>query len=75
MVKVLHPESGKLLFKSKVSVAVEPGGGTVTIELSKVEGAEATVGTDVQLLVLDADDEEILDRSVATLKVELDEWF
>jgi hypothetical protein len=75
MIKVLHPESGKLLFKSKVPVAVEPGGGTVTVELSKVEGAEATVGTDVQLLVLDADDEEILDRSVATLKVELDEWF
>ncbi|MGE0684238.1 MAG: hypothetical protein AB7P69_25435, partial [Candidatus Binatia bacterium] len=75
MIKVLHPESGKLLFKSKVPVAVEPGGGTVTIELSKVEGAEASVGTDIQLLVLDADDEEILDRSVATLKVELDEWF
>lgn len=75
MIKGLHPESGKLLFKSKVPVAVEPGGGTVTIELSKVEGAEASVGTDIQLLVLDADDEEILDRSVATLKVELDEWF
>jgi hypothetical protein len=75
VIKVLHPESGKLLFKSQVPMAAEPAGGTVTIELSKVEGAEATVGTDVQLLVLDADDEEILDRSVATLKVELDEWF
>ncbi|MGE0827268.1 MAG: PglZ domain-containing protein [Candidatus Binatia bacterium] len=75
MIKVLHPDSGKLLFKSKGKVTVEPGGGTVTVELEKVKGTEATVGTEVQLLVLDADDEEILDRSVATLKVELDEWF
>ncbi len=75
LVKVVDPNNGKLLFKSRSSVTIEPGGGIVTLGLTKVEGAEAAVGATLQILVVDADDEEILDQSEVTLKVELDEWF
>jgi len=75
LVKVVDPNTGKLLFKSRSPVTVEPGGGSITLELTKVEGAEAAVGTNLQILVVDADDEEIMDQAQVTLKVELDEWF
>jgi hypothetical protein len=75
VVKVLHPATGKLLFKSEAAVTVEPGGSTKAIELRRVEGTEAKLHDEVSIQVHDADDEELLDRSTAKLEVELDEWF
>jgi hypothetical protein len=75
LVKIIIPASGKVLFKSKRAVVVEPGGETRVAELERVKGAEAKSGTELQMQVLDADDEEILDRQTVTLQVELDEWF
>lgn len=75
LVKVVAPESGKVLFKAKQAIVVEPGGETRVAELERVKGAEAKMGAELQLQALDADDEEILDRQTVTLQVELDEWF
>lgn len=74
LVKVVQAKTGKLIFKSKAPVSVEPGGPLVTVELTRLEGAEATRGTELEMLVVDADDEEILDRRVVKLMVEIDEW-
>jgi len=73
--KVVDPSTGKMLFKTKKSVSLVPGGSTQAIELEKIESAEAPIGTVLQIQLLDADDEEILDRSEVTLKIDLDEWF
>jgi len=75
MVKVMHVNSGKLLFKSKVAVTVEPGGGTLVISLCRVEGTSALLEDEVTVQIHDADDEELLDRNVAKVNIELDEWF
>lgn len=74
-VKVMHRESGKVLFRSDAVVSLEPGGDLKAVELAKVEGAEGRAGSPLEVQVVDADDEEILDRGSATLMVELDEWF
>jgi hypothetical protein len=73
-VRVMH-ESGKAVFRSESPISVEPGGGLKTVDLVKVEGAEGGVGSQLEVQVLDADDDEILDRTSATLKIDLDEWF
>jgi hypothetical protein len=73
--KVMHPSSGKVLFRSKDAVAVEPGGAAKTLELNKVEGAEGKTNDELDLVIVDADDEEILDRGKVTLKIDIDEWF
>lgn len=75
LVKVIAPATGKVLFKAKSTIQVEPGGQTQVAELERVQGAEAPMGAELQLQALDADDEEILDRQAVTLQVELDEWF
>lgn len=74
-VNVVDLSTGKRLFKSKAIATIEPGGELQTIQLEKVEGAEARVGTELELRLIDADDEEILDRRRVVLKVDLDEWF
>jgi len=73
VVKVFQQESGKVLFRSKVTT-IEPGGEPCTLELSKAEGIAATVGTALEIRLLDADNDEVLDRKSVSLKVELDEW-
>jgi hypothetical protein len=75
LVKVIAPASGKVLFKAKNAVVVEPGGETRVAELERVKGAASPLGAELQLQALDADDEEILDRQTVTLQIELDEWF
>jgi hypothetical protein len=75
VVKALAPATGKAVFKAKSAVVVEPGGATQTVELEKVEGAEAKRGDELELQAVDADDEEILDRRIVRLQVDLDEWF
>ena len=69
---VRHP--GKVVFRSKESVLLEPGGPVRSVTLEKVPGAEAAINTQLLVVVVDADDEEVLDQGIATLKVELDEW-
>jgi hypothetical protein len=44
------------------------------ITLAKDEGAKALRGTRVQVQLIDADNDEILDRCDAELKIDLEEW-
>jgi len=74
-VKVIDPNTGKIIFKSKKGYRIEPGGELTIAELYKLEGAMASVGAELQILVCDVDDEEILDKADVVLKVGLDEWF
>jgi len=73
--KVIDPNTGKIIFKSKLNYLIEPGGKPIITEIQKLEGAEAPFGAKLQVWVCDSDDEEILDKSDVILKVELDEWF
>jgi len=75
LVKVLTPLTGKVLFKGKMAIVVEPGGVTQVVELERVESAEAKRGDELEVQAVDADDEEILDRRTVSLQVDLDEWF
>ena len=74
LLKVLDPQTGKLIFKSTQPASIEPGGSVVVMELNNIPGAEAVLGSDLDLILIDEDDEEILDRRTVTLQVELDEW-
>lgn len=74
-VKVQDPATGKLIFKTKNSISLEPGSGPKTLELEKVENAAVKVGSKLDMVLLDADDEEVLDKNSVALQVELDEWF
>jgi hypothetical protein len=74
LLKVLDPQTGKLLFKSTQPASIEPGGTVVVMELRNVPGAKAALGSNLDLILIDEDDEEILDRRGVTLQVELDEW-
>ena len=73
-VKVCDPATGKALFKGKATARIEPGGGAVPIELAKVGEADAKVGTELEVVVEDADNDELLERRPVTLKVELNDW-
>lgn len=73
-VKVCDPATGKALFKGKASARIEPGGGAVSIELAKVGEADAKVGTELEVVIEDADNDELLERRPVTLKVELNNW-
>ena len=74
ILKVVQPASGKVVFKSKKSAMLEPGGEPVAMELMAVPGAAADSKSELEMLLLDADDEEVLDRLKITLQVELDDW-
>ena len=74
-IKVVAPETGRLIFKGRGPIVVEPGGNTQVVDLEKVEGAEGRRGMELHLQAVDADDEEVLDRQTVILQVELDEWF
>ncbi len=73
LVKVIQPETGKLIFKSN-SIDIEPGGKTKHADLVKIEGTVASINSILEIRIEDADDEEILDKANAILKIELDEW-
>ena len=73
-VKVCDPATGKTLFKGKTTARVEPGGGSLSIELAKVAEAVAKVGAELEVVVEDADNDELLERRPVTLKVELNDW-
>jgi hypothetical protein len=73
-VKVCDPATGKALFKGKATARIEPGGDPVSIELAKVSETNAAVGTELEVVVEDADNDELLERRPVTLKVELNDW-
>lgn len=75
VVKIIDKNSGVTLFKSKQSATLNPGGEPQILILSKVEGTGAGYDSKLDLIVQDADTDEILDRKEIELKVELDEWF
>jgi len=72
--RVCDPATGKALFKGKTTVQVDPGGASVTIVLAKIADAEAKAGTELEVIVEDADNDEILERRPVTLKIELNDW-
>ena len=75
VVKVKDPTTGKLVFRHQEPVTIEPEGDPATISLQLVDPRPALAyGTTLIVEVLDADDEEILDREEITLKVDIDEW-
>ena len=74
IIKVVQPFTGKVIFKSKKQSILEPGGGIVAMDLIIVPGASANIKSELEMLLLDADDEEVLDRTKVTLQVELDDW-
>jgi len=75
LVKVKELSTGKLIFRHKEAVAVEPEGETMAISLQLVDPKPAVAyGTPLMVEVLDADNEEMLDREEITLKVDIDEW-
>jgi hypothetical protein len=73
LVKAVDPATGKTLFKSKPAT-LEPGGGTVAMTLEKVPGAHAKFGTELNLQLLDADDDQLLESTSVRLSVEMDDW-
>jgi len=73
-IKVVDPESNRLIFKGKENKRVKPGGEPDVIELEKIAGAEASYNTRLMLRLLDADNDEILDEKPVVLRIELDDW-
>lgn len=71
---IQHAQTGQKLFESE-PVSIEPGGDKKAVQLTKVEGSEATLRSKLDVIARDADSGEILDRCMATLMKELDEWF
>jgi hypothetical protein len=72
--RVCDPVTGKALFKGKATAQIEPGGNAVTIGLEKIADAEAKVGTELEMVLEDADNDEVLERRPVTLKIELNDW-
>jgi len=61
--------------KHREPVTVEPGGEALTVQLEIIEPRlELAYNAPLEVLVIDADDEEILAREEITLKVEINDW-
>jgi len=73
-VKIIDPGTGALIFRSDSPGVVTPGGESVFLSLRQVPEAKARYGKNLELRLVDADSEEILERKTVTLKIELDEW-
>jgi hypothetical protein len=73
VVRMVEPGSGRRLFKSQ-SYKIEPEGQPVTITLDRELNESCPRGTSLQIEVRDADNDELLDRCTAELKVDLEEW-
>ena len=70
-VKVVQPESGRLIFISEESVAIEPGGDRQAVTL--VFKNKAGFGEKLEIRLLDDDDEETLEARPVIFQVEADE--
>ena len=71
IVKVVQPGSGRLIFISEESVAIEPGGDRQAFPL--VFKNKAEFGEKLEICLLDDDDEEILETRPVVFRVEADE--
>jgi hypothetical protein len=74
VVKIIDPANGKVVFRTESAVLIHPGSGVQAVELAKIEGSQASIGAVLSIQVVDADDEELLDRGESVLKVEVDDW-
>jgi len=75
LIKIRETSSGKLIFKHTEPVIIEPSGKPVTVQLQMVEPRpKVPYGSDLEIEVLDADDEEPLVKEKVILKVDIDEW-
>lgn len=70
----ISSQSGQRLFESR-PVAIEPGGEKQVAQLERIPEAQAALRSKLDVVVRDADTHEILDRCMATLMKEMDEWF
>ena len=75
IVKIIHDESGDLIFTSQHPVTIAPGGGPQPITIKKEKSAQAPYDAKLTLWVYDEETGEPLDHTSVVLKVELDEWF
>lgn len=75
IVKIIHDESGDLIFTSQHPVTITPGGGPQPITIKKEKSAQAPYDAKLTLWVYDEETGEPLDHTSVVLKVELDEWF
>jgi PglZ domain len=75
LVKIKDASSGKVVFRHSEAMTIEPDGPVVTIQLTIVSPKpEMAYGSPLVVEVLDADDEELLIRENAELKIEITEW-
>jgi hypothetical protein len=72
-IKIRDAASGKMFFKSG-DIAVSPKDDIRQVKLDKVSGAQGRYGQKLALVILDADNEEILATADVTLKIDMDEW-
>lgn len=75
IVKIIHDESGELIFTSQHPVTITPGGGPQPITIKKEKSAQAPYDAQLTLWIYDEETNEPLDHTNVILKVELDEWF
>jgi hypothetical protein len=76
LVKVRDPRTGKVIFRHNDATTIDPTGGVQTIALSLVDAASAPpFGSNLLIVVQDADDEEILASEEVELRVEIDEFW
>jgi hypothetical protein len=73
-VKIVDAKNGRRIFRSAQALKLQAEGPPLMITLAKDEGAKALRGTRVQVQLIDADNDEILDRCDAELKIDLEEW-
>ncbi|MDD4455680.1 MAG: hypothetical protein PHI67_10285, partial [Candidatus Methanomethylophilaceae archaeon] len=76
LVKVRDPQTGKVIFRHNDATTIDPTGGVQTIALSLVDAASAPpFGSNLLVVVQDADDEEMLASEEVELRVEIDEFW
>ena len=75
IVKIIHDETGELIFTSQHPATITPGGGPQPITIKKEKSAQAPYDAQLTLWIYDEETGEPLDHTGVILKVELDEWF
>jgi len=75
VVKIMHSETGRLIFRTSEPAVVTPEGEPITIQMELIEPRpNVAYGTKLVVQILDADDEEILGREEVQLKTEITDW-
>lgn len=74
LIEISHSQTGQKLFAS-APVTVEPGGEKQALQLEREPDTQAPLRSKLDIVLRDADSGEILDRCMAILMKEMDEWF